>query len=154
MFETCWGIPQVARVIDGTHTRIMCLRESASNYYNRKGYYSIIMQAVVDHTGLFLNAYIGWPGKVHDSRVFVNSSLYCKGMNGTLLPDWKRQISGVQVPLVLLGNPAYPALPWLMKLYPENANSTCEIRRYNYRPSRARMPIENASGRLKGRCTT
>ena len=56
----------MARVIDGTHIFIMCLRESAANYYNRKGYYSIIMQAVVDHTRLFLNAYIGWPGKVHE----------------------------------------------------------------------------------------
>ena len=151
MFETCWGFPQVAGAIDGTHIRIVCPRESASDYYNRKGYYSIIMQAVVDHKGLFLDAYIGWPGKVHDARVFVNSSLYRKRMNGTLLPDWKRQIFGVQVPLVLLGDPAYPALPWLMKPYPENASSTCAIRRYNYSQSRARMPIENAFGRLKGR---
>ena len=119
------------RAIDGTHIPIVCPRESASDYYNRKGYYSIIMQAVVDHKGLFLDAYIGCPGKVHDARVFVNSSLYRKGMNETLLPDWKRQIFGVQVPLVLLGDPAYPALPWLMKPYPENASSTSAIRRYN-----------------------
>ena len=77
------------------------------------------MQAVADHKGLFLDPYIGWPGKVHSARVFVNSSLYCKGVNGTLLPDWKRQSFGVQVPLVLLGDPAYPALPWLKKPYPE-----------------------------------
>ena len=41
------------------------------------------MQAVADHKGLFLDPYIGWPGKVYDARVFVNSSLYCKGVNGT-----------------------------------------------------------------------
>ena len=108
------------------------------------------MQAVVDHKGLFLDAYIGWPSKVHNARLFVNSSLYHKGMNGTLLPVWKRQIFGVQVPLVLLGDPAYLVLPWLMKPYPENASSMCTIWRYNYRQSRARMSIENAFGRLKG----
>ena len=71
------------------------------------------MQAVVDHKELFLDAYIGWPSKVHNARLFVKSSLYHKGMNGTLIPDWKRQSFGVQVPLVLLGDPAYLVLPWL-----------------------------------------
>ena len=32
---------------------------------------------------------IGWPGKVHDARVLVNSLLYRKAKSGTLLPDWK-----------------------------------------------------------------
>ena len=40
---------------------------------------------------------IGWPGKVHDARVFANSELYKKGTQGTLFPDWKKEISGVQV---------------------------------------------------------
>ena len=96
-FETIWGFPQAAGAIDGTHIPIIRPDESASDYYNRKGYYSIIMQAMVDYRGLFMDVYIGWPGKVHDARVFVNSSLYSKGMNGTLFPDWKRTICGVEV---------------------------------------------------------
>ena len=150
-FETCWGFPQTVGAIDGTHTPIVRPQESASDYYNRKGYYSVIMQAVVDYRGQFVDAYIGWPGKVHDARVLVNSSLYQRAMNGTLLPDWKRSISGVQVPLIILGDPAYPALPWIMKPYPETSQSAREQRRYNYRQSRARMPVENAFGRLNGR---
>ena len=55
------------------------------------------MQAVVDFRGLFMDVYIGWPGKVHDARVFSNSSLYQKGINGSLLPDWKKTIRGVDV---------------------------------------------------------
>ncbi len=47
------------------------------------------MQPVVDYCGLFLDAYIGWPGKVHDARVFVNSSLYRKGKSGSILLNWK-----------------------------------------------------------------
>ena len=91
-FETFWGFPQAVGAIDGSHIPIIRPDESASDYYNRKGYYSIIMQAMVDFRGLFMDVYIGWPGKVHDARVFVNSSLYKKGINSTLFPDWKRNV--------------------------------------------------------------
>ena len=47
--------------------------------------------------------------------------------------------------------PAYPALPWVMKPYPENTHTTDQQKMYNFRQSRARMVVENAFGRLKGR---
>ena len=55
------------------------------------------MQGLVDFRGIFMDIYIGWPGKVHDARVFANSELYKKGKEGTLFPDWKKDIAGVQV---------------------------------------------------------
>ena len=97
-----------------------------------------------------MNINIGWPGKVHDTRVFANSSLYLKGSNGTLLPNWKHCISRVDVPSLILRDPAYPLHPWLMKPYLENASTTAKERNYNYRQSRGRMVVENAFGRLKG----
>ena len=96
-FETWWGFPQAAGAIDGSHIPIIRPDESESDYYNRKGYYSIIVQGMVDFRGLFMDVYIGWPGKVHDARVFSNSSLYKKGSTGTLFPDWKRNICGIDV---------------------------------------------------------
>ena len=75
-FEVCWGFPQVAGAIDGTHIPIISPQENPSDYYNRKGFYFIIMQAVVDFRELILDTYIGWPGKVHDARLFSNSSVY------------------------------------------------------------------------------
>ena len=114
-FEHCWGFPQAVGAIDGSHIPIIRPQESASDYYNRKGFYSIIIQAIVDYRGLFMDIYLGWPGKVHDARVFANSTIYRKGSSGTLLLDWKRNISDVQVPLVIMGDPAYLILSWLMK---------------------------------------
>jgi len=55
------------------------------------------MQALVDFRRLFMDVYIGWPGKVHDARVFTNSSIYRKGVQDTLLPIWNKLINGVQV---------------------------------------------------------
>ena len=34
---------------------------------------------------------------MHDARVFANSSVYSKGMSGTLFPGWKKNICGVEV---------------------------------------------------------
>ena len=150
-FQCHWGFPQMVGAIYGTHIPILKPQESPAHYYNCKGYYSVIMQAVVDFRGLFMDVNIGWPGKVHDARVLVNSSCYKKACNGTLLPDWSSNIRGVNVPLVILGDPAYPLLSWLMKPYLENAVTTLRERNFNYRQSRARMVVENAFGRLKGR---
>ena len=96
-FEVCWGFPQVASAIDRTHVPVIKPQDNPSDYYNWKGSYSIIMQAVVDYRGLFLDTYIGWPGKVHVARVFSNSCIYRKGREGILLPNWKRQINEVEV---------------------------------------------------------
>ena len=57
----------------------------------------------------------------------------------------------MQVPLVILGDSAYPSLPWLVKPYPETTTMTDMEKLYNYRQSRARMIVENSFGKLKGR---
>ena len=97
-FESRYGFPQCIGAVDGTHIPILAPEECAKDYYNRKGYHSVIMQAVADHRYCFTDIYIGWPGSVHDARVFKNSELYVKGQNGTLLPNTHRTINGVEVP--------------------------------------------------------
>ena len=58
-FETLWGFPQVAGAIDGTHIPILKSTECPSDYYNRKGFYSIVIQGVVDSKGCFIDVNIG-----------------------------------------------------------------------------------------------
>ena len=141
---------QCVGAVDGTHIPILSPQECPADYYNGKGWHSILMQGVVDHQGRFIDVYIGWPGRVHDARVFANSSLYQRGQSKTLLPDWKEMIAGRNVPLVLLGDPAYPLLQWLMKAFPDNGRLSRQEKHFNYCLSRARVVVEHTL--LKMRC--
>ena len=92
-FKDDLGFPQCVGAVDGSHIPIICPQEYPADYYNRKGWHSIILQGTIDHRGRFIDAYVDWPGRVHDARVFANSNLYQKGQSGSLLPDWKEQIN-------------------------------------------------------------
>ena len=78
------GFPQVVGAIDGTHISIQAPQSSTADYYNRKGFHSVILQGVVDHMGNLIDVYAGWPGRVHDSRVLHDSELCAKAECGKL----------------------------------------------------------------------
>ncbi|KAH1170850.1 hypothetical protein KIL84_006468 [Mauremys mutica] len=143
------GFPNCGGAIDGTHIPILGPAHQAIQYINRKGYFSMVLQALVDHRGRFTNINVGWPGKVHDARVFRNSGLFRRLQEGTFFPDHKITVGDVEMPIVILGDPAYPLMPWLMKPYTGALNSDKEL--FNYRLSKCRMVVECAFGRLKGR---
>ena len=58
-FKQKWGFVQCAGAIDSSHIPVRAPAMNHTDYYNRKGWYSIIVQAVVDHNYLFCNVYSG-----------------------------------------------------------------------------------------------
>ena len=149
-FEEKWGFPQCFGAVDGSHIPIIPPHDCPTDYYNRKGFHSIVLQALVDHENRFMNVNVGWPGSVHDARILSNSEVFHRGEAGTLVPQSVQILAGVPVPVVILGDPAYPLLPWLLKPYPGTGLST-KASKFNTRLSRARVVVECAFGRLKGR---
>ena len=61
------------------------------------------------------------------------------------------QIDGQDVDFFLLGDPAYPLMPWLMKGYLQTPRLTPQEESFNVYLSSARTCIEIAFGRLKSR---
>ena len=79
-YEDKWGFPMCLGAVDGTHIPILAPTESHTDYVNRKGRHSIIMQAVVDCYYLFRDIVVGWPGSVHDACVLSNSGIFKRQM--------------------------------------------------------------------------
>ncbi|XP_058038007.1 uncharacterized protein LOC131197673 [Ahaetulla prasina] len=143
------GFPNCAGVVGTSHMPILCPPHQASEYVNTKGYYSMALQALVDHRGKFTHLSAGWPGKTHEAKIFNKSTLFTKGQEGTLFTPGSVEINGVSVPRVIIGGLAYPLLPWLMVPYTEGLDETKEV--FNATLSRCQEPLEEAFSRLKGR---
>jgi hypothetical protein len=137
-FNNIGGFNNVIGAIDGTHIILgIAPLKQPEIYWNRKKKYSIQCQAIVDHCGVFIDYEIGWPGSVHDAKVYRNSFFYQNV--STLINGWD----------YLLGDSAYPLSTFLIKPFnnPENNLQT----QFNIKHSLHRVVVENAFGRLKNR---
>lgn len=147
--------PQCAGAIGGTHIPISAPRDNPDDYFNQRGWHSVILQAVVDHEARFTDVYAGWPGSTSMSSVLSSSDLYLKAEDrpdGYLFPREKSITSdGVEIPLHLIGDESFPLKPWLMKGYSRHHQLSPEQRRFSYTLTSARSVVDTAFMRLKGR---
>ncbi|EMP37568.1 Lysine-specific demethylase 5B, partial [Chelonia mydas] len=111
------GFPNCGGAIDRMHISILGPDNQGSQYINCKGYFSMVLQALVNQKERFTNINVGWLGKVHDARVFRKSGLFKWLQEGIYFPDQKKTVGDVEMPIVILGDPVYPLMPWLMKPY-------------------------------------
>ncbi|XP_043270332.1 putative nuclease HARBI1 [Venturia canescens] len=140
-FEESSGFPKVIGAIDGTHIHIIAPKEDAVSYINRKGYHSIQLQLVCDHRCIITNCYTGYPGSVHDQRIFRLSEV------SQFLNDDERFPSNSH----LVGDAAYELHQHLLTPFRNNGYLTRKQENFNYRQSAARVSVERCIGLLKGR---
>ena len=116
LFKEKDGFPQCIGTIDGTHIPIKIPSDNSSACINRKGRYSLNIQAIAGHNYCFMDALLKWRGRVHDTRMFFTSNLFQSLRNETIPQCRKVIVDGQsEVPICILGHSAYPLFPYLMK---------------------------------------
>nr|XP_040025222.1 putative nuclease HARBI1 [Gasterosteus aculeatus aculeatus] len=135
-FHRIAGFPNVVGCIDGTHIPIIAPSENEADYVNRRSIHSINVQIICDAAHLITNVEAKWPGSVHDSRMYRESTLSNRLETG--------EIDGF-----LLGDRGYPCRPTLITPYPEPEPGP--QRRFNVAHCRTRARVEMTIGLLKAR---
>ncbi|XP_075538681.1 uncharacterized protein LOC142573058 [Dermacentor variabilis] len=141
--------PQGVGALDGCHFPVSPPKEHASDYHNYKGWYSMILLAVVDHRYRFCYTNVGSPGRCHDAFVYGRSALR-KLVESDSFQHPTAAIEGVHVLPIILCDQAFSLTCNLQKPYANALPNTPE-HAFNYNLSKSRRIVENAFGRMKAR---
>ena len=108
--------------------------KSGSLYHNYKGFFSVILMALVDAKYRFRWVDIGTEGSFSDAQIVNNGELREK------IEDEPIEPGGPDLPYFILAVDAFALKTWLMKPYPlKGKGKTYQIA--NYRISRGRRGL-------------
>jgi hypothetical protein len=113
------------------------------NYYCRKGFFALNVQAICDRSRKFIWCYTSNKGSTHDSMAFSNSRLYELLLTKVHLLETKG--------FYLIGDSAYNLAPFLLVPYSTDdvRHERCNIYdAFNFYLSSSRIHIECAFGQL------
>eukprot|EP00105_Crassostrea_gigas_P006210 XP_011420065.1 PREDICTED: protein ALP1-like [Crassostrea gigas] len=147
-FGERWNFYHTCGALDGKHVALRNPSRSGTLYYNYKGFFSIILLALVDANYKFLWADVG----TQDAQIFNNGPMRYGLENDTLcLPDPEPLPHDDRpTPYFLIGDDALSLRSRMMKPY-SNCNVNNNERIFNYRLSRACRVVENTFGILAHR---
>ena len=135
-FRNRWNVPHAVGALDGKYIAIKKPKRSGSEYFNYKGYFSLVLLALVDADCKFLWVNAGASGSSFDAQIFNRSKLKRRIENRTLglPPPEPLGPGGLDLHYFLLGDDAFALMPWLVKLY--SRHQLTRERVANYRISR------------------
>lgn len=137
-FRAMCGIDGIIGAIDGCHIKLQRPPVRGGDYLNRKGYYSVVLQGIVDGKGRFRNIFVGAPGRVHDSRILRKSPFFA---------TWPEKMGRY----MLLGDSAYISreYPFIVTPKRDNGALTTQDQQRNTQICKGRVVVEQAFGRVK-----
>lgn len=135
--------------MDGKHVMLQAPINTGSDYFNYKGFFSIVFLGVVDANYCFMYVSVGCQGRLSDGGVYNNSTLKELLANSTLNLPGPSCLPGRKhfpVPFVLLADDAFPLQINVMKAFPGLHDKGSVSRVFNYRHCRGRRVVENVFG--------
>jgi hypothetical protein len=158
-FEAGKGkMPHCLGALDGTHIPIHppSFKTYRVDCVNKKGGFSLILQAIADSRCSFRYIHAGMPGRNHDSWHFqqTHSNLLAqrKEVLGLNSPP-NTFTKGLDISLYIIADKAYQLEPWLITPFKPNPvfTLTDDYKVFNHLHSKTRIVIERSFGILKGR---
>ncbi|KAJ4939306.1 hypothetical protein JOQ06_028756, partial [Pogonophryne albipinna] len=136
-FEKKWQFPHCCGALDGKHVAVTCPWNTGSEYRNYKGFFSIVLMALVDADYKFLWIDVGSDGSSNDASIYNGSELK-EGLespnNIFNLPE-EKSLPGddVPVPYYIVRHNAFGINKSLMNLlrYPATHNNMMDLEEQN-----------------------
>ena len=149
-FEAAWNFPNCLGALDGKHIAIECPKKGGSNFYNYKGFHSLVLMAMCDANYCFSLVDIGGYGRDNDASIFAQSEMgVAFEQNEIDIPE-AEVVDGYTLPYFIVSDAIFPLKTWLMKPFlGKNLSEEKEV--FNYRLSRCRRTIENTFGIFSAR---
>ena len=151
-FQDRWHVPHALGALDGKHIALKKPPKSGSLYYNYKGFFSVVLMALVDADYKFIWIDTGGQGRQSDGQIFGASKLKeCIDDHTINFPDEEPLPNDDKdTPYFILGDDAFALRTFLMKPYSRRGLSD-EMMVANYRISRGRRVVENGFGIMANR---
>jgi len=133
-------LPNCIGYVDGSHINLEeAPVEDPESYYTRKQRYAIQIQAICDNDRLIRSIFVGYPGSVHDARIYDNSEIGTNPRYFLSNGQW------------IAGDSAYRNSEYMITPFRNNATTgtSQERRRFNKYFSSFRVKIECCFGILK-----
>ncbi|XP_033100217.1 protein ANTAGONIST OF LIKE HETEROCHROMATIN PROTEIN 1-like [Anneissia japonica] len=92
-FEEKWGFPQCGGAIDGCHIPIISPSTYPADYYNRKGWHSVLLQRVVDHRYRFIDFDLVGLGNVMTPGSMNIQALATQFQKETITLNWLKTLT-------------------------------------------------------------
>jgi hypothetical protein len=137
-----YGFVNCIGMADGTLLPLECKpQENGEAYYTRKGYYAVNALIVCDDVARVRYLVVGWPGSVHDNRVWRNS------------PPNQNQQAFFRRNEYILGDSAFQASPVMIHAFKKPAGGVMDPTHeyFNTKLAKARIKSEHCIGLLKTR---
>lgn len=140
--KTSHELPFCIGYVDGTEIRLAEKPTTDSeSYFTRKHQYALKLQVVCDYNFIIRHTVLGYPGSVHDNRIYSKCSLFTRAIDHFSQNEW------------IVGDSAYKTTSTVITPFRSSSTTRTANERnaFNQRLSKYRVRIENCFAFLKER---